>query len=59
MDIVIFAVLTWYLDNVMSSNRGKTAGPLFFLDCFKSSKLKDNKIENTIKENLLKLENLE
>lgn len=28
-DAVLFAILTWYFDNVVSSNRGRGDSPLF------------------------------
>lgn len=31
LDVVVYAVLTWYFDHVVESNRGKGSSPIFFL----------------------------
>ncbi len=42
MDILLFATLAIYFDHVDSSNRGKTYGKLFFLDCILKKKNKND-----------------
>jgi len=36
-DMIFYLLLTWYFDNIVESNRGKSSHPLFFISCFNKS----------------------
>lgn len=55
----LFAILAWYFDNVISSNRGRSKSVFFpildlldFFGCYKSEKVQQNMLTN-FKRNML------